>query len=74
MKTIRPSLLKRKITLKQINKRQHGKPKEEKTKTTENIKLRAKIVEHQRQQNNHIMAIDANCFKLRVVEKSNSQF
>jgi hypothetical protein len=33
--------------------------------TTENIKLRAKIVEHQRQQNNHIMAIDANCFKFK---------
>ena len=36
--------------------------------TTENIKLRAKIVEHQRQQNNHIMAIDANCFKFKDLE------
>ena len=36
--------------------------------TTENIKLRAKIVEYQRQQNNHIMAIDANCFKFRDLD------
>jgi hypothetical protein len=36
--------------------------------TTENIKLRAKIVEHQRQQNNHIMAIDANCFKFKDLD------
>ena len=36
--------------------------------TTENIKLRAKIVEHQKQQNNHIMAIDANCFKFKDLD------
>jgi hypothetical protein len=36
--------------------------------TTENIKLRARIVEHQNQQNNHIMAIDANCFKFKDLE------
>ena len=36
--------------------------------TTENIKLRAKIVEHQRQQNNHVMAIDANCFKFKDLD------
>jgi len=36
--------------------------------TTENIKLRARIVEHQRQQNNHIMAIDANCFKFKDLD------
>lgn len=36
--------------------------------TTENIKLRAKIVEHQQQQNNHIMAIDANCFKFKDLD------
>jgi len=36
--------------------------------TTENIKLRAKIVEHQRRQNNHIMAIDANCFKFKDLD------
>jgi hypothetical protein len=36
--------------------------------TTENIKLRARIVEHQKQQNNHIMAIDANCFKFKDLE------
>lgn len=33
--------------------------------TTENIKLRAKVVEHQSRTNNHIMAIDANCFKFK---------
>ena len=38
------------------------------TQTTENIKLRANIVKHQRQQNNHIMAIDANCFKFKDLE------
>ena len=36
--------------------------------TTENIKLRAKIVEHQKQQNNHVMAIDANCFKFKDLD------
>ena len=36
--------------------------------TTENIKLRAKIVEQQRSQNNHIMSIDANCFKFKDIE------
>jgi len=36
--------------------------------TTENIKLRAKIVEQQRSQNNHVMAIDANCFKFKDLE------
>lgn len=36
--------------------------------TTENIKLRAKIVEHQRQQNNHVMSIDANCFKFKDLD------
>ena len=36
--------------------------------TTENIKLRAKIVEYQRQQNNYIMAIDANCFKFKDLD------
>jgi hypothetical protein len=36
--------------------------------TTENIKLRARIVEHQKQQNNHIMAIDANCFKFKDLD------
>jgi len=36
--------------------------------TTENIKLRATIVEHQRRQNNHIMAIDANCFKFKDLD------
>ena len=36
--------------------------------TTENIKLRAKIVEYQRQQNNHVMAIDANCFKFKDLD------
>ena len=36
--------------------------------TTENIKLRAKIVEYQRQQNKHIMAIDANCFKFKDLD------
>lgn len=33
--------------------------------TTENIKLRAKVVEYQSRTNNHIMAIDANCFKFK---------
>jgi hypothetical protein len=36
--------------------------------TTENIKLRASIVQHQKQQNNHIMAIDANCFKFKDLD------
>ncbi|MDW7664679.1 MAG: hypothetical protein SCH11_00735 [Nitrosomonadaceae bacterium] len=36
--------------------------------TTENIKLRAKIVEQQRSQHNHIMSIDANCFKFKDVD------
>jgi hypothetical protein len=36
--------------------------------TTENIKLRARIVEHQKQQNNHVMAIDANCFKFKDLD------
>ena len=36
--------------------------------TTENIKLRAKIVEHQRRSSNHIMAIDANCFKFKDLD------
>lgn len=31
--------------------------------TAMNIKFRAEIVEKQRQQGNHVMAIDANCFK-----------
>lgn len=36
--------------------------------TTENIKLRAKIVEHQRRHHHHIMAIDANCFKFKDLD------
>ena len=33
--------------------------------TTQNIKLRAEIVNRQRSSNNHVMSIDANCFKFQ---------
>lgn len=36
--------------------------------TTENIKLRARIIEEQKKINGHVMSIDANCFKFKDLD------